>query len=100
MELTTKETSFSFTLPYTAPTVHENGQRKDGLLFDLNEVWDGLEKARDDLKQAAPNLRDYYMQREGAFEEATAHHMERMRMIDVLQADLKREMDCISEQGN
>lgn len=84
------------TIPETiyAPCVHLNGTSKQELMDNLDSVHRALEVARDQLKIAAPNGRDWYL---GTvrLKQAQDQHVARMRAIDALQAGLEVEMAMI-----
>lgn len=75
----------------THPTIHLNGTSRETLLELYAKASDSLGMAYDDLKQAAPNGRDYYTQGPEAMDAAVAEHMDRLRRLDALKA----EIDCL-----
>lgn len=80
------------------PIVHLNGTGKDQLIENLCKVRDMLEEAKRDLKQAAPNGRDYYTV-PGRMDLAVEQHMRRMKAIDNLVDNIDSEIIAIDEQG-
>lgn len=79
------------------PCVHLSGSGMQTLLDNLACVRQALELAREQLKQAAPNGRDYYVGVH-TLNAAVRQHIERIRAIDELQASLEAEMTAILAQ--
>lgn len=73
----------------TFPTIHMNGTSGERLLDDISRARHALNKAYETLKQTAPNGRDYYLQGPNAIHEATQEHMDRLRKIDLVMAELE-----------
>ncbi len=78
-----------------APCIHANGTSSEELMDNLESIHTALEKARDALKAAAPNGRDYYLGTV-AIKQAQDQFVARMRAIDQLQAGLELEMELIA----
>lgn len=81
----------------TFPVVHLNGTAKEDLIGNLSQVWDALEEARNKMKQAVPNGRDYYPA-PGRLTEAMRQHRERLLAIDAIQNSIQSEIDAIEDQ--
>jgi len=81
-----------------APCVHLNGTSKAALMDQLSKVYAALETARDMLKQAAPNGRDYYIGPH-TLKDAEVQQWERMKAIDAIQRSIESEMELIDQQG-
>jgi len=79
------------------PCVHMNGTGKDALIENLSVVYAALEVARETLRNAAPNGRDFYIGT-WTLKDADAQHRRRLEAIDALQKDLESEMELISNQ--
>jgi len=79
----------------TLPTIHLNGTSAERLLDGLTEVVLKLDEAYEALRQTAPNGRDYYPQGPAAMEAATAEHMDRLRRLDALKAEVEQLADGI-----
>lgn len=79
------------------PCVHMNGTGKDTLIENLSVVYAALEVARETLRNAVPNGRDYYLGT-WTLKDADAQHKRRLEAIDTLQKDLESEMELISNQ--
>ena len=80
-----------------APCVHLNGTSKAALLDQLSEVYAALENARNTLKNAAPNGRDYYIGPH-SLKDAQVQQWERMKAIDAVQRSIEAEMELIDAQ--
>ncbi len=80
------------------PTIHLNGTGKERLLNAYETALASLEQAYNDLKQAAPNGRDYYVQGNTALDEATIEHMRRLRSVDEAMRDIGEIVEGIREQ--
>lgn len=85
--------------PKTAPTIHHNGTCRRDLVQNLDSAWNAADNARDAVRLAAPNGRDYYPQGDGAYKAATEQHRWRLTLLDQLQESLKEEMDSIEGQS-
>ena len=79
-----------------APCVHLNGTSKQELMDNLESIHTALEKARDALKAAAPNGRDYYLGTV-TIKQAQDQQIARMRAIDDLQRGIETEMEMIDQ---
>lgn len=70
------------------PTIHLNGTSKEQLLDDLGEASNALDAAYRALKECAPNGRDYYPQGAAALRQATEEHLDRLRRLDAIKAEV------------
>lgn len=91
------ETMTTATEKIITPCVHLNGTSKDALLDQLGEVYSALENARNMLKYAAPNGRDYYIGPH-SLKDAQVQQWERMKAIDAVQRSIESEMELINAQ--
>lgn len=81
-----------------SPTIHLNGTSKDRLLNALCNASDKLNEAYNALKQTAPNGRDYYVQGPDAITQATDEHMDRLRRLDAIKAEIDQLAESIAIQ--
>ena len=71
------------------PTIHANGTSKERLLEALLMASQALDLAYQSIKQTAPNGRDYYPQQgNDALQQAQQEHMNRLRKVDEVKAEL------------
>ena len=63
------------------PTVHSNGDGKRTLLENYEKAGQAIQMAMDDLRQTAPNARNFYVQGNDAFEKAVFEHAVRMEKL-------------------
>ena len=64
-----------------APSVHLNGTSRSALVAQYEAAAQGLRAALEGLVEASPNGRDYYVQGDGAFEEARREHYSRVDRV-------------------
>ncbi len=74
------------------PTIHSNGTSRIRLVESLCEVSNKLNDAYESMREAAPNGRDYYPQGPEALQQATREHLDRMRRLD----EIKAEVDALA----
>ncbi len=74
------------------PTIHSNGTSRIRLVNALEEVSNKLNDAYESMREAAPNGRDYYPQGPEALQQATREHLDRMRRLD----EIKAEVDALA----
>jgi hypothetical protein len=80
------------------PFIHLNGTSAERLTDDLAKARDALQMAYDDLKETAPNGRDYYCHPwPGAMDLATEQHLSRLRRVDLLIDELDSIINGIYE---
>jgi hypothetical protein len=75
------------------PTVHRNGTSKDALLEGTLATARAVRDAIESLQANAPNARDYYVQGDGAFRQATQEHGARLQRL----SDVLNELSTIAE---
>lgn len=80
------------------PTVHLNGSGKKNLTENLKECWAAVDNAINVLRVNGPHGRDYYVQPEGALEEAIAQHRARMKKLEEVQAELEEIWEGVENQ--
>ena len=82
------------------PLVHLNGTGKAGLQSQYRKAADALYIALDALADAAPNMRDYYLYEDAgaAFRRAQAEHLENVRMVEAVIADLATVYSALMDQ--
>lgn len=78
-----------------APTVHDNGTSAERLQFQRSGMIDALNNALAELRQMAPNPRDYPL---GIFEQAQAQHQRRDAALRGLLAEVEAESTAIFAQ--
>jgi hypothetical protein len=83
----------------TVPTIHLNGTSKQSLIDGLCDASDALNTAYEALKQTAPNGRDYYTQGPQALAAATDEHLDRLRRLDAIKAEIDALTLAIDRQG-
>jgi hypothetical protein len=81
------------------PTVHLNGTSGAELLVQLQYATEALRAAEHALERAAPNGRDYYVQDEGAFEQARREHGSRVLRLAEVREELEQIAQAVYEQG-
>jgi hypothetical protein len=95
-------TTINRDFPPEAPAVHLNGTNGMDLYENLGRVTEALEAARELLKRAAPNGRDYYVKpnRNGhaALELAVAQHDRRLAVVQALIDEIQEEQGLIVDQ--
>ena len=79
-----------------APCVHLNGTSRNQLTENLEKVFQSLQLVYDDLKQAAPNGRDYYIGTV-TLSQALDQHRQRQTMLDNLVASVATELALIAD---
>jgi hypothetical protein len=82
------------------PTVHLNGTSKQSLLDGYDKAYTAIQDAYQELKQTAPNGRDYYVQEPGALDVAASEHHGRLAMLHHVMTELEQIMGEIDQQGN
>jgi hypothetical protein len=82
----------------TPPTIHLNGTSKQDLMDELEHANHALGKAYAALKCCAPNGRDYYVQGPEALAKATDEHMDRLRRVDGVRAEIGELLVAIDTQ--
>jgi hypothetical protein len=83
----------------TLPTIHLNGTSKQSLVDGLCDASDALNTAYAALKQTAPNGRDYYTQGPQALAAAQDEHLDRLRRLDAIKAEIDALTLAIDEAG-
>lgn len=78
-----------------APCVHLNGTSKATLLENLEKVYQTLQLAYDDLKQAAPNGRDYYIGTVTLAQAQTQHSLRQFHLENLI-ASIETEIGLIT----
>lgn len=73
-------------MPPTLPRLHANGTPAKMLAKSYSEAWAALDAARDVMRQAAPNGRDYDSHEDFAL--AAADHRNRIWRIDAVMDEL------------
>jgi hypothetical protein len=63
----------------------------------VHEAYTALGQAYDKLREAQPNARDYYVQGDNAYREATLEHVERLKKIEAVRSDMLTIHECIFE---
>lgn len=81
------------------PIVHLNGTSKDELLQLREKVYVALTDLLFDLKQMAPNRRDYYIGPDELWERALEQHRRRMQTITDMMKEIEIECEKVEEQG-
>jgi hypothetical protein len=82
-----------------APTVHWNGTSKQSLMDGYIHAIEALRKAQNALSSAAPNPRDYYVQGDGAANQAAKEHAKRYRDIAAIIRELEQIAEAVFDQG-
>jgi hypothetical protein len=73
------------------PTVHLNGTSREVLQHQARNVKQTLDLLIEEMGQAAPHGRDYYvLADESAFREAVEEHTERMAVLCKMKGDYER----------
>jgi hypothetical protein len=80
------------------PTVHRNGTSKQELEDQVREAYLQVSIAIAALEAASPNGRDYYLQGETAINEATKEHLDRMKRLVSVRAELMHIWEGIVDQ--
>lgn len=70
------------------PVIHLNGSGHERLADQYGDVLHAVRNLKERLRVNYPHSRDYYPE-EGAFERAQAQHVERLRAVDKMEADIK-----------
>jgi hypothetical protein len=86
-------------LKMTVPTIHLNGTSKARLIDALCNASDALNAAYAALRETAPNGRDYYPQGPAALPAATNEHLDRLRRLDAIKAEIDALAQAIDQQG-
>ena len=76
------------------PNVHLNGTSANRLIALRCDARDVLETAYRQIREMAPNGRDYYVE-PGSMEKAESQHMRRLQVIDDLVKELEYEVEQI-----
>ena len=80
------------------PTVHLNGSSGHELLRQNIEARNAVEAAIRLLQEAAPNGRDYYPQGADAWRDAHAEHVDRLKRLQTVSAELQEIIDHVDDQ--
>lgn len=80
------------------PTVHLNGTSAKELLNQLKDAFTAVRQANEKLAQAAPHARDYYVQNDRAYALAREQHVQRVKSLEAVAADLERIAIAIQDQ--
>jgi hypothetical protein len=80
------------------PTVHINGTSRENLLADYQTSFDAVDNAINVLMAGGPNGRDYYM-KAGAFEQARAEHLARLKKLHDVQEELHTIYTYLMNEG-
>jgi hypothetical protein len=75
------------------PTVHMNGTSYADLLEHVLKAYRSLRDTEQALRDMTPNGKDYYIQGDGAGEEARRQHQRRLNAIRDIQEELE-EIAC------
>ena len=84
-------------IPVVAPCIHLNGTSAESLSNAMEAAYSALYKARDLLRQCAPNGRDYYIG-DVHLTQAEGQHRRRQLAIDAVMNSLETEMDLINQR--
>ena len=80
------------------PTVHLNGTSAADLLSQLKEAFTAVRQATEKVNQSAPHARDYYVQNDRAYALAREQHVQRIKAMEAVAADLERIAIGIQDQ--
>jgi hypothetical protein len=84
----------------TTPTVHLNGTSRESLLEGYCDAGRAVNDAIKALQDAAPNDRDYYIQKDkDAFRNAVAEHMDRIERLINVRVELEVLAEAVADQG-
>lgn len=72
----------------SVPTVHLNGTDKQSLLDQITDASSALDEAMDNLHNAWPNGRDYYVQGDNAYHTARSEWQARMNILGTMKDEL------------
>lgn len=78
------------------PTIHLNGSSAERLREAYETAANAITTAIAALAETAPNARDYYPQGPSAFPLATEGHLERMKRLDAVRAELMELWDHVN----
>ncbi len=81
-----------------SPTVHLNGTGKNSLAEDYDNAREAVRKAMEQIQQIEFNARDYYVQGDGAWEQACAEMKERLLSLQRVSDELLAIMEGIDKQ--
>ncbi len=82
--------------PLAIPMIHRNGSSRSVLHEDLSDACDAIRLAVEACQLTAPNLRDYYLQGESAFNVAKAQHESRLRRLQDVHQELFAILEAIA----
>lgn len=80
------------------PIVHLNGTSREQLIEQQMEVVHALKAALAKLKEAAPNMRDYYP-KPGLWDEAVKQHDHRVKAVHELIREISMHIDQLDYEG-
>lgn len=81
------------------PTIHLNGTSRAALLESYCDAGAAVRQALDKLADAAPNGRDYYTQGGDAIGVAVAEHVDRLRRLESVLAELSELAEAVDQFG-
>lgn len=80
------------------PTVHLNGTNKNDLAEQCYNSYRSIGDAITTLSQNGPNARDYYVQGNEAYRIARDQHVNRLKRLEALQAELLSIFEGVDDQ--
>ena len=73
----------------TTPTIHLNGSSRHHLVETYHASLLTLREAIDSVRRTEPNARDYYVTGEHSYTAARNEHLERIRKLEAVAAELR-----------
>ena len=72
-----------------SPTIHLNGSSRRHLVETYHAALLTLREAIDSVRRTEPNARDYYVTGPQGFSQAQMEHLERLRKLAAVEAELR-----------
>lgn len=78
-----------------APVVHLNGTSREELEKQLRGAVEGLQRAREEMEDASPNQRDYYLLGQAAWVQAHREHQLRVAKVREVEVELTQILEVV-----
>jgi hypothetical protein len=82
------------------PTIHLNGNSADSLIDEWQSAYSAIGEAQRALQETAPNMRNFYVQKDGEanFKKARDEHFARIQKLEDVRQELVALCEGVDEQ--